>query len=64
MPEVDSGSSIALLVMGVIYAGGFLVAAWWFVRRLSRKERPDREKDSSGRENSTAEPECEETTTK
>lgn len=47
MPEVDSGSGIALLVMGIVYGGGFLVAAWVLVRRLSRKERPFHDPDSS-----------------
>lgn len=63
VPEVDSGSSIALLVMGVIYAGGFLVAAWWFVRRLSRKERPFQANDQSDGNNETPESEGEETNT-
>ncbi|MXW06941.1 MAG: hypothetical protein F4X56_06635 [Gammaproteobacteria bacterium] len=61
MPDVDSGSSIALLVMGVVYAGGFLVAAWWLVRRLSRKEHPVEDKERSSRNNSTGESEGEDT---
>ena len=49
--------------MGVIYAGGFLVAAWWFVRRLSRKERPFQDNDQSGENDLTAESADEETNT-
>lgn len=47
MPEVDAGSGIALLVMGIVYAAGFLVAAWLLVRRLSRNEHPFHDQDSS-----------------
>lgn len=38
MPEVDTGSGIALLVMGILYGAGFLTGAWFLVRRISRKE--------------------------
>lgn len=47
LPEVDSGSGIVLLAMGILYGGGFLIGAWVFVRRLSRKQRPDQDQEPS-----------------
>ena len=52
---------MALLVMGVIYASGFLIAAWWFVRRLSSKERPFQDNDQSRGNDERAESTGEET---